>query len=179
MSQARRLLSAVIVAVGIGLLGLAMAERVQSQPPAQPMAVASAVPQGQSYTGVKKCSSCHFKQFVSWNKTKHAKEAFQSVPAKYRKDPKCITCHTTGYGEPTGFKDETSTPNLAGTTCEACHGPGSKHEEIAKKYTNKKKLAPNEEAEVRGSIYKTLPQNVCILCHAAKGHKEHPAYDKR
>ena len=86
-----------------------------------------APPEGQTYTGSKRCASCHFEQFMAWKKTGHSK-AFETLTAKYQKDPKCLKCHTTGFGEPTGFKDNTSTGALAGITCETCHGPGSKHE---------------------------------------------------
>jgi hypothetical protein len=151
---------------------------VHSQPPPPKDAVAEpAAPTGQTYIGLTRCGSCHFKQLMSWKKTKHAKEAWESVPAKYRASAECLPCHTTGYGQPTGFKDEASSPKLVGTTCEACHGPGSKHEEVCKQHTNKK-LTPDEEKIARDSIYKVLPQNVCVSCHASKGHKEHPKYDK-
>ena len=116
---------------------------------------------------------------MTWKKTKHAKEAWESVPAKYRTSAECLACHATGYGKPTGFKDEASTPNLMGTTCEACHGPGSKHEEACKPFLNKKTLRPAEEKIARDSIYKVLPRNVCVACHTSKGHKEHPKYDNR
>ncbi len=151
---------------------------LQSQPPPAPV-TAVTPPADQSYTGVKQCASCHFKQFMSWKKTKHAKEAFQSLPDKYKADPECVKCHATGYGAATGFKDAATTPNLVGTSCEACHGPGSKHEAIAKQFANKKKLDPDEEKSVRGSIYKVLPQNVCIRCHVSQTHGEHPKYDKQ
>ena len=35
-----------------------------------------------------------------------------------------------------------------------------------------------EEKIARGSIYKMLPTNVCVTCHADKGHKAHPKFDK-
>ncbi|MGA2616551.1 MAG: cytochrome c family protein [Thermoguttaceae bacterium] len=169
------------VAAGIvTLVWLAGPTLVRSQPPAEPYA-APAVPTGQTYTGAKRCSSCHFKQFMAWKKTKHAKEAWESVTAKYQSDPECLKCHVTGYGVAGGYAAGTTPEvlqNLLGTTCEACHGPGSKHEEIAKKYTTKKKLEPDEEKEVRGSVYKVLPQNVCIQCHTPQSHKDHPKYDK-
>ncbi|MGO8690965.1 MAG: cytochrome c family protein [Thermoguttaceae bacterium] len=151
---------------------------LQSQPPPEPVTAVSP-PADQTYTGAKQCASCHFKQFMSWKKTKHAKEAFQSLPAKYQADPECVKCHATGSGAASGFKDAATTPNLAGTTCEACHGPGSKHEAIAKQFANKKKLDPEEEKSVRGSIYKVLPQNVCMRCHVSQTHGEHPKYDKQ
>jgi hypothetical protein len=114
---------------------------------------------------------------MSWKKTKHAKEAWESVSAKYQTSAECLACHATGYGQPSGFKDASSTPNLEGTTCEACHGPGSKHVQTCQQYLNKK-LTPEEEKIARDSIYKILPRNVCVACHASKGHKEHPKYDK-
>ena len=170
--------------IGLSVLGLAVAgiflisSAVNSQPPEVPGTVAKpAPPTGQSYTGVKRCSSCHFKQYMTWKKTKHAKEAWESVTAKYRTSAECLPCHTTGYGQPTGFKDEASSPNLTGTTCEACHGPGSKHEEVCQQYVNKK-LTPDEEKIARDSIYRVRPGNVCASCHVVQGHKEHPKYDK-
>lgn len=158
---------------------ITLTSSVRSQPPEAFTPVAEpAPPANQTYTGAKQCSSCHFKQYMTWKKTKHATDAWGKVPAKYQADPECIKCHTTGYGQATGFKDFASTPNLAGTTCEACHGPGSEHEAVAKKYANKKKLEPAEEKEARDSIYEVLPGNVCAACHTTQGHKEHPKYDK-
>ena len=125
-----------------------------------------------------KCAACHLKEFKTWKATKHATESFAKLPAKYKADASCLACHSTGFGTPTGYKDDT-TANLAGTTCEACHGPGSKHAEIAKKYESVKLTAGSaEDKEVRGSIYKVMPHNVCCRCHTAEGHKPHPDYDK-
>ena len=168
-------------ALGAGLIAMVSmlaAPPVRSQPPAEPVTEVHP-PADQTYTGSKQCSACHFKEYMAWKKTKHAKEAFESLAAKYRTDGACLKCHATGYGAATGFKDAASTPNLAGTTCEACHGPGSKHDAIAKKYANKKVLAPDEDKEVRGSIYKVMPQNVCVRCHIDQQHKAHPPYDKQ
>jgi hypothetical protein len=143
-----------------------------AQPPAESVPEEPAPPAGQSYTGAKKCSSCHFEQYMAWKKTNHAK-SFELLPAKYQKDAKCLACHTTGYGRPTGFKALASDANLAGTTCEACHGPGSEHEEVCKAYAQKKKLTPEEEKLARDSIWKILPGNACTSCHKVQGH--HPS----
>lgn len=131
-----------------------------------------APPEGQTYIGDKKCASCHFQQFMTWKKTEHSK-AFESLTAKYQTDPTCLKCHTTGYGQPTGFKDMATTPNLAGNTCENCHGPGSKHAEVCEGYANKT-LSPDEEKIAKDSIWLVLPKNVCIECHAVIAHKSNP-----
>jgi hypothetical protein len=125
-------------------------------------------PEGQTYIGTKACAACHFDQFMQWKKTKHA-QAFDILTAKYQKDAKCLKCHTTGLGEPTGFKDKASTPNLVSVSCESCHGPGSKHEEVSKPFTAKK-LTAQQEKVVRDSIWKMLPKNVCVDCHLVQGH---------
>jgi len=173
----RTLLVAMAVAI-VGAVSMIAVQSVRSQPPSEPDKVKRDVPADQTYTGFKQCASCHLKEFTAWKKTKHFTEAFESLPTKYRKDGECLKCHSTGYGAPTGYKGA-STPNLAGTSCEACHGPGSKHDEIAKKFANKKKLTPEEDQLVRGSIYKTLPDNVCVRCHLSPSHKTHPKYDKK
>ncbi len=178
----RSLPKCVILGTGVGAV-MAMCMLIgstgNSQPPIPAEAVAEpAAPTGQTYVGVKRCSACHFKQFMNWKKTKHATEAWDGVPAQYRTSAECLPCHSTGYGRPTGFKDEASTPNLKGNTCESCHGPGSIHEEICKPFLNVKKLSPEQEKAARDSIYKILPGNVCVACHITKGHKEHPKYQK-
>ncbi len=132
-------------------------------------------PEGQTYMGTKQCSACHFDQFMLFRQTKHAK-AFEILPEKYREDASCLECHTTGYGEETGYKDAT-TAHLAGTSCEACHGPGSKHGEISQEFANKN-LTEEEQIYLRSTIHRILPDNVCAKCHKSKGHIPHPEYDK-
>ncbi len=92
------------------------------------------------YVGVKKCRPCHLSQFKSWEQTKmakafellkpgmaaEAKRAQKLDPDKdYTADPNCVTCHVTGFGQPGGFVSVAKTPDLAGVTCEVCHGPGA------------------------------------------------------
>jgi hypothetical protein len=133
-------------------------------------------PEGQTYIGAKQCSACHFDQYLTWRQTKHAK-AFDIMPAKYKTDASCLKCHTTAFGEPTGYKGA-KTADLAGTSCEACHGPGSKHAEIAKGFGTKK-LSKEEQDYVRSTTHKILPGNACVTCHVAQSHKKHPPYDKK
>jgi hypothetical protein len=139
----------------------------QTEPPA---------PAGQTYAGSRECAACHFEQFTLWRTSPHSK-AFEKLPAKYQADSTCLKCHSTGHGDPTGFKSLKETPNLAGNTCEGCHGPGSKHVEVAKSF-GQKRLSPPEQAQVRDSIYKMQPKNVCAECHMAATHRKHVTYDK-
>ena len=134
------------------------AETPEPQPPAD-----------QQYIGVKKCAACHFDQFLKWRPTKHAK-SFEVLPAKHQADEKCLKCHTTGFGEPTGFKTVADV-DLKGTSCESCHGPGSKHADISKPFANMKPT-PEQEKLARDSIWKMLPKNVCVTCHVVQGHHE-------
>jgi hypothetical protein len=134
------------------------------------------VPEGQTYVGTKVCASCHFEQFQDWKKTKHAK-GLDILPEKYKEDKSCLKCHTTVFGEKTGFTTVADTPNLAGASCESCHGPGSTHSETSKKYTGKK-LTPAEDKYVRSSVHRMQPKNVCVTCHLTRAHKAHPPYDK-
>lgn len=86
------------------------------------------------YVGSKVCGQCHeeeYKTYLKYAKKAHSFEAIVKMrdkltPAEVRR---CYPCHTTGYGEPGGFVDEKTTPELKNVGCEACHGPGSLHVE--------------------------------------------------
>lgn len=130
-----------------------------------------APPANQTYTGSKRCASCHFEQYMKWKKSGHSK-AFDMLTSKYETDAKCLKCHTTGYGEPSGYKDQATTPSLAGVTCETCHGPGSVHEEVSKPFAQVKELTPEQEKKIRDSIWMMIPKNVCVECHKVQGHHD-------
>jgi len=42
-------------------------------------------------------------------------------------DPKCIGCHTIGFGTPSGYRRDFGASKLVDVGCESCHGPGSLH----------------------------------------------------
>jgi hypothetical protein len=173
----RGTLGVVLVLVGV-FLGSFVPPALQDLPTlhAQTPKALAKPPEGQTYVGTKACSSCHLDQFLDWRGTKHAK-GFEILPAKYRTDSSCLKCHTTGHGEATGFKSLEATPQLVGAACESCHGPGSKHGEIAKSF-GQKKLNKEEEAYVRSTIFRMQPKNVCVDCHPTRAHKKHPDYVK-
>ncbi len=85
------------------------------------------------YVGNTKCRLCHREFFIGRKKDKHD-FAFKSLVEKgYENEPKCLVCHTTGYGIAYGFESIEETPRLANVQCEGCHGPGSKHIKIARR----------------------------------------------
>jgi formate-dependent nitrite reductase cytochrome c552 subunit len=101
------------------------------------------------YVGYKGCKGCHKKEYDSWKEGSMNFNAFKALlpraragaktdagldPNKdYTTDPECLRCHATGYGKPGGFVSYAKTPDLAGVTCEDCHGPGGKYKnEMAK-----------------------------------------------
>jgi hypothetical protein len=113
-----------------------------------------------TYVPGSKCKTCHIKQFKAHAETPHAKSLENVIDAGEETNAECLPCHTTGYGQPGGFVDVASTADLAGTTCQACHGPGSAHIE--------KGLSKEQR---RAAIQKT-PKDACIKCH--KPHEAHP-----
>ncbi len=161
---------AVLVTLAV-LVGTVAAVRSAAAQPAGEQSAEPAPPKDQTYAGAKECASCHFKQFMTWRKTGHSK-SFELLPEQYQSDPECLKCHTTGYGQPTGYKSASDT-GLKGTACEACHGPGSKHVEICKNL-GKDKLTAEQEQAARDSIWLIPPRNVCVTCHVVQGHGKNP-----
>lgn len=154
------------------------------------------------YMGVKKCKMCHIHQYRSWSKTKMAhaldilkpgeraeakKRAGLDANADYTHDPKCLQCHTTGFGTPSGYKilnpasfpserarkkAERKNKQLAGVTCEACHGAGSGYLPLFKEINKSKRKYKQEELYALGM--KKIGPDVCKECHNEKS----PTYDK-
>jgi len=111
------------------------------------------------YVSEKKCYMCHKALAKTHETSKHALSFKCLLDNNQDKNPKCLQCHTTGYGKPGGFTDIKSTPDLIGVGCQACHGPGSEHIEIGlSKEERKQKININASSE-------------CVKCH--KIHQKH------
>ena len=150
-----------------------------------------------TYVGVKKCKSCHFKQWNSWRKTEMAK-AFESLkpgvkseekiklkfdPNKdYTKDTTCLSCHTSGFGIPGGYivpadgdaEADKQAKDNAGVTCEGCHGPGSKSIEIQEDIKENKR--PYKFAELRAVGFHKAGVRSCTPCHNTSDPGKEPGY---
>jgi hypothetical protein len=79
------------------------------------------------YTGAERCQPCHADAYTTWSQSKHAHAFDILVKSSQNYNPKCVGCHTMGYGKPQGFVSATATPGLEHVGCEACHGPSSQH----------------------------------------------------
>lgn len=134
-------------------------------------------PRSMSYLGPQACQECHPEQFASWSKTRMA-QSFDALrpgtftkakeiagldpDADYTDDPSCLPCHTTGYGLVGGFVSAAQTPNMAGVTCEACHGPGGRYAGTVMDV--KDPSFATSDAVAVGLIYPPT-KRVCIRCH--------------
>ena len=79
------------------------------------------------FVGSKRCVNCHKTSGEVWAKSAHAR-AFASLrERKADADPKCIGCHTTGFGSDSGYRRPFGPTYLVDVGCESCHGPGSLH----------------------------------------------------
>jgi hypothetical protein len=116
--------------------------------------VAAPVMARKVYVGSKACQECHEKEYSNFTKYTKKAHSYESV-AKMKKDiteeefKSCLRCHTTGYGEPGGFKSIEETPQLKEAGCEVCHGPGGKHVET------------EDPADIKGQ----LSFHDCEKCH--------------
>ncbi|HEY3295564.1 MAG TPA: cytochrome c family protein [bacterium] len=118
-----------------------------------------------AYVGSKTCKMCHnteaqAKIYDKWMSTKHAHAMAALDSAKGETtNPKCLKCHTTGYGKATGFdkvKDKQGAEDLGSVGCEACHGPGSDYKAMGV-------MKNHEQAIANGLIVPT--EEVCKTCH--------------
>jgi hypothetical protein len=82
-----------------------------------------------AYTGSENCADCHASILNTEMHTRHA-AAFTNalfVADGGQTNSSCLACHTVGFDLPTGFANQTKTPQLASVQCENCHGPAANH----------------------------------------------------
>jgi len=101
------------------------------------------------YVSAMACQQCHEQEYLQWSATRHA-FAYQTLVKKERYfDDGCVSCHTTGFGYPTGFHIADSDARLEGVQCETCHGPGKQHVGNPKK----------------SNIRSGADTSLCLQCH--------------
>ena len=139
-----------------------------------------------SYVGTKKCKSCHLDVHKSWAKTSMGKafetlqpgEADQAkrkfgldVDKDYTTDPKCLKCHTTGFGKEGGYaippagnkRAARKAKNFHGVGCESCHGPGSGYVAIFEEIDESQRTYAVQELYAAG--LRKIEEATCTACH--------------
>lgn len=112
------------------------------------------------YVGVETCSGCHAAEVADWEQSHHANAFNRLLQKQKHYQPDCVTCHTTGFGYPTGFRIGKDVKRLTNVQCEVCHGPGEQHA---------------RRPEVR-NIRRTPSPDLCQRCHDAN---QTPDFDTR
>ena len=108
--------------------------------------------QENGYASAAACQQCHEQEYLQWSATRHA-FAYQTLLKKERYfDAGCVSCHTTGFGYPTGFQIGDQNATLKGVQCETCHGPGKQHVGNPKK----------------SNIRSGADTSLCLQCHDTK-----------
>jgi len=132
------------------------------------------------FVGPGKCRECHQAQYESWKKTRMANSFNVLRPGEksqekkmvgldpdqdYTHDETCLPCHTTGYGLVGGFVSIEKTPEMAGVSCEACHGHGGSY--VGTVMSPKNPTFQTSTARKEGLVYPPT-ENVCRECHNAR-----------
>lgn len=132
------------------------------------------------YLGPGQCKECHPRQFESWATTRMAASFSVLRPGEkaqekrsvgldpsvdYTHNEACLPCHSTGYGRPGGFVSVEATPEMAGVTCESCHGPGGAYAGTVMAPGNSGFLSA--DARKAGLVYPPA-EPVCRICHNSK-----------
>ncbi|MCY3683309.1 MAG: multiheme c-type cytochrome [Gemmatimonadetes bacterium] len=112
------------------------------------------------YVGVETCKGCHATEVADWEQSHHANAFNRLLQKQKHYQPDCVTCHTTGFGYPTGFRIGKDVKRLTNVQCEVCHGPGEQH-------------ARRPEIS---NIRRTPSPDLCQRCHDAN---QTPDFDAR
>jgi len=105
------------------------------------------------YVGSPRCAECHKTAGETWAKSGHAHGFATLRDRKADADPKCIGCHTTGFGAPSGYRRQFGRDKLVDVGCESCHGPGSLH------------VQQREGDKTISFTYRPLEAGDCKKCH--------------
>lgn len=112
------------------------------------------------YVGNDKCRLCHREFFLGRKQDRHDFAMDVLTEKGHKENPKCLVCHSTGYGVNTGFVSIKETPRLANVQCEGCHGPGNVHVKLQK--------ARKSGGFLVGKDHPERIKKMCKSCHTER-----------
>lgn len=123
------------------------------------------------FVGNLKCRLCHREFFLGRKKDAHD-YAFNLLKGTGHEDnPRCLTCHVTGYEVDTGFTTISESIRLTHVQCEGCHGPGNVHIKMRAK-----------GGLPAGTDRPDILKKMCQSCHTGRWNRSFAdldtAYDK-
>ena len=131
-----------------------------------------------NYVGSRWCGECHQTEHSSYSRSKHNRAMQPLNLKKEQNNPECLPCHTTGYGEPGGFKNGIDSSYLGNVGCENCHGAAKEHLCLenslkeAQRAQGRNMATPEQTALIQSSaegydhkIRKEVAQEICLKCH--------------
>ena len=155
-----------LLLMGLFISQVAAADRIEAQlaepPPLTPLRLVlgdevldQAIASGNySYAGNTKCRLCHREFFIGRKQDAHDYAYKLLLKSGQENNPRCLGCHTTGFGLEIGFINLDKTPSLANVQCEGCHGPGSVHIKLRDK-----------GGLLVGTDKLPLLRKMCVTCH--------------
>jgi hypothetical protein len=106
-----------------------------------------------TFVGSQRCLPCHKTAGAVWAQSAHAHAFATLLARKADADPKCVGCHTTGFGAFSGYRREFGRDKLVDAGCESCHGPGSLH------------VQERQGDTTVSFTYRPLGAGDCLKCH--------------
>jgi len=131
-----------------------------------------------NYVGNSKCRLCHRNFFLGRKKDPHDHAMESLVAYGEEKNSRCLMCHSTGHGTPSGFVDMEKTPRLSNVQCEGCHGPGNVHIAMAKDKVKNETKKFTGGGFLAGMGTTEVLKKMCTSCHTDRWDRSYHDFNK-
>jgi hypothetical protein len=109
------------------------------------------------YIGAEQCLHCHREVVSTWRGTRHAGATNSLKQGGQAENLDCLSCHSTGLLDAGGYDPLEPKQEMAGVSCENCHGPGSHHVEAIQ--------YPDDVPKGAGKYISRETLGSCMRCH--------------
>ena len=102
-----------------------------------------------TFVGAHSCKDCHEKAYKTWRRSGHA-NTMDHLTSSKENELRCLFCHSTDA------QTKLSEYQHENVQCEACHGPGSTHVQMARQ---------NRSTKANPGGLQVFKKSVCQSCH--------------